>query len=120
MNELLRLEAAEAWVERITLSSGNVCAVKLAARRQCEHHYVLYFPSCQGAPTLEEREEMLLLTLRRARQFAEQLLGNPEAYHLSHNGLASVSWPDIHYHFMIVADAAARREALARGLAAQT
>ncbi len=108
--KLLELKEKEEWHENITLSSGNNFIIKVPRTRLTEHHFLAYFPGCQGEPTRSEKLEMTAIVSERNWDYAESLLGDSEAYTLLHNGRKTVSFPDTHFHIFIMPDGAEKTE----------
>ena len=109
-DRLIALRSSEGWLDTIRLTSGRICAIKAPATPLCEHHFLAYFPSCQGSADSAEKLEMIQIVMRLAQHKAQQIFGNPEAYTIIHNGLATVSHPDTHFHIFILPNQAAKAE----------
>ena len=85
------------------LSSGRVCRWESPRVFLLRHYLVLTFLQEQGEPTEAEEIEMLTHALSEARQFAEKLLKNPEAFVLVHSGRSSRRVRGWHIHIVLIA-----------------
>ncbi len=96
--------------EQIELASGRHCTLVQSPAPICQHYFVLFFPESLGSPTVEEADEMALISQRQARRFASKLFGHPECFTIIHNGRQTRRKPDLHYHILVLRN---RRERMA-------
>lgn len=109
-HDLLELKNTENWVRAFRLSTGRILTFKTPRSTLCEHHFLAYFPACQGTPDSDEKLEMINIVMKFAWEKADEIYGDKEAYSIYHNGRATVSYPDTHFHIFILSDKAAITE----------
>jgi hypothetical protein len=88
--------------ETLTLSSGRCCVIVDRDHLLYRYHHVLFFPSEQGAPSEAEKDEMLVLTRHKAREYGQRIFGDPECYTVIHNGLGAIRVDCSHFHIVPV------------------
>jgi hypothetical protein len=88
--------------ERLTLSTGRTCEVIRVRNEWIPRYYVLAFSTSQGEPTAREVSEMLALGVNKARELAQRMLGDAEAFGVLYSGYSARRELGWHVHIVLL------------------
>jgi len=88
--------------DELPLASGNACQIIRIRNEWIPRYYLLAFAKSQGEPTPAEVAEMLKLGVEQARQFAQEAIGDPEAFGLIYSGYSARREKGWHVHIILL------------------
>lgn len=88
--------------ERINLSSGRTCELIKIQRDMIPNYYLVAFPISNGQPHATEITEMITIGVNKAKQIAEEILGDEEAFTILYSGYSSRREKGWHIHIVLL------------------
>ena len=84
------------------LASGEHCRLLRIKRELIPNYYVLAFPITQGEPSPSEVAEMMRLGISRAKELAQEVIGDKEAFSILYSGHSSRREKGWHIHIVLL------------------
>jgi hypothetical protein len=88
--------------ERLSLSTGKTCEIVRVRNEWIPRYYLLTFPKSEGEPTPVEISEMLALGINKARELAQDVVGDPGAFGILYSGYSMRRELGWHVHIVLL------------------
>ena len=88
--------------EQINLSSGRTCELIKIQRDMIPNYYLVAFPISNGKPHAVEITEMITIGINKAKEIANEILGDEEAFTILYSGYSSRREKGWHIHIVLL------------------
>jgi len=89
-------------VKECQLRSGSSCQLHQIRNDVIPNYYLVSFPKAFGEPSAEDLREILLFGINEARELANALTADPEAYTLVYSGYSARREKGWHVHIFLL------------------
>ena len=101
MNKIMR-STPKTLLEDLSLSTGKSCQIIRIRNEWIPKYYLMTFPRHQGEPSSLEIAEMVGLGTAKAKQLAQEAVGDPEAFGLIYSGYSARREKGWHIHIVLL------------------